>query len=161
MRKKRFSSLLFRVVFIAAVWTSTPLSSDCDMCHTLIFAVEPMNYFGQILGPSPAFTIQGEQSSVTWTNTYSVSTNEVNKKIVASLDNNLPKGCFLQVSLSPPTGARTLGMQTLSTTPTDLVVEISKTSASGLPMVYRFTTHPKAGVIPNATRIVTYTLIDG
>lgn len=136
--------------------------ADCDMCHVITFCVEPMNHFGQIMGPSPVFSFQsGSSGAATWSNTYSISTNEVNKKVVAFLDADMPNGTSLQVNLSPPTGARTLGTQTLSSTPVDLVIEVSKVGASGLPMVYTFSAKAQAGVISNTTRIVTYTLVDG
>ena len=136
--------------------------ADCEMCHVVTFSVEPMNYFGQIMGPSPVFSFpSGSSGTETWSNTYSISTNEVNKKVIAFLDADMPSGTSLQVNLTPPSGARTLGTQTLSSTPIDLVIEVSEVGASGLPMVYTFSAKAQAGVVPNTTRIVTYILVDG
>ncbi|MES2198645.1 MAG: hypothetical protein V4489_00550 [Chlamydiota bacterium] len=138
------------------------LFADCEMQHVVIFSVDPTNHFGEIMGASPVFSFQrGNFGSVNWSNTYSISTNEVNKKVVAFLDADMPRGTSLQVNLTPPDGARTLGTQTLSSTPVDLVIEVSKVGASGLPMVYTFTVEAEAGVISSATRVVMYTLVDG
>lgn len=150
-----------QISFLCLLTLGSSLLADCEMCHTIIFSVKAINYFGEITGPSPVFDLRGSQQSATWNNTYSISTNEVNKKISAFLDADMPQGLSLQVNLSPPTGARTLGTQTLSATPIDLVLEVSMVNASGLPMVYTFSTDAKSGVVPNTTRIVTYTLIDG
>lgn len=137
------------------------LVAECDMHHLITFCVEPVSYFGQIMGSSPVFVMQGGTWTSTWSNTYSISTNGVNKKVVAFLDADMPQHTSLQVSLTAPKGARTLGMQTLSATPVDLVLEVSMVGASGLPMNYTFKSNPKAGVVPDTTRIVTYTLVDG
>ena len=130
------------------------------MQHTIVFSVEPVNQFGKIEGSAPVFNIRGSGCSIC-ENTYSVSTNEENKKISASLDSAMPAGCCLEVNLSPPTGARSTGSQTLSSTPVDLIIELSRVSQSGLPMIYNFNVDMTAGTMNNTTRIVTYTLIDG
>src|SRR5262245_41129215 len=47
--------------------------------------------------------------------TYAITTNETNRKIVASLDANMPSGLTLAVALQAPTGATSAGSVTLST----------------------------------------------
>lgn len=133
---------------------------DFAMQHTIIFSVTPVNQMGDISGPSPVFALKGTGCSKC-VNTYSVMTNEENKKISAFLDKDMPAGTSLSVNLAPPKGARSMGLQALSATPVDLVIELSKVNATGLPMTYSFTADVKGGVISSATRIVTYTLTDG
>lgn len=138
------------------------LFADCQMQHTLMFEVEPLNQMGQILGPSPFFYVSGKTgSSSSVINTYSIATNEINKKISAFLDNNMPIGTELTINMSPPSGARSMGTLPLSATPIDLVIEISKVSEEELSLVYTFTVTAKAGVISGATRVVFFTLTDG
>ena len=147
---------------ICLIMATASLCANHEMQHVVIFSVDPMNHFGQIMGPSPVFSFKaGSASSSSWSNTYSISTNEVNKKVIAFLDADMPRGTSLQVSLTAPAGARTLGTQTLSSTPVDLVIEVSEVGASGLPMVYTFSAQANAGVVPSTTRVVMYTLVDG
>ncbi|MBM3197859.1 MAG: hypothetical protein FJZ58_01210 [Chlamydiae bacterium] len=128
---------------------------------TIVFSVEPMNEMGQISGPAPVFELKAGDYSGCCENTYSVSTNETNKKISASLDSDMPPYTSLQIKLAPPSGAKSTGWQTLSATPVDLVIEISEVSGEDLSMTYLFSAEPKAGVIKNTTRIVYYTMTDG
>jgi hypothetical protein len=133
---------------------------DLVMQHTIIFSVTPINEIGDISGPAPVFALKGSGCS-SCKNSYRVITNGDNKKISAFLDQDMPSGFRLGVNLSPPSGARSMGMQQLSATPVDLVVEISRVNEEGLPMVYEFFAGVKGGAVSNATRVVTYTLTDG
>ena len=54
-----------------------------------------------------------------------------------------------------------MGNQMLSSTPIDLIIELSRVSESGLPMMYTLDADVRAGTMGSVTRIVTYTLIDG
>jgi len=113
-----------------------------------------------VSGPAPVFTLKGGEYTGECENTYSVSTNEENKKILAYLDQDMPLHTYLTVRLSPPDGAKSTGWQTLSTTPVDLVIEISRTHAENLPMLYRLSAEREAGVVSTTTRIVTFTMTD-
>lgn len=146
-----FSYLLFFIPFFADFVTQ----------QTIIFSVTPHNEMGQIIGPAPVFSMTGGSCSDTCVNTYSVATNEENKKISAYLDADMPLGTTLSVNLTPPSGARTLGDQVLSSIPTDLVIEISKVREQELPLVYTLEVSMRGGIIPTTARIVTYTLTDG
>ena len=134
--------------------------ADFELQHTVIFSIEPINQMGLIEGPAPIFSLCS-CNSTTSTNTYSISTNETNKKISGYLDASMPAGTTLSVNLSPPSGARSMGEQALSAVPVDLVIEISMVFEVGLPMVYTFSADSKKGVLPSETRIITYTLTDG
>ena len=141
---------------------SPVLFADFQMQQTILFAVGPLNQIGQIIGPSPCFYLKGGTSDChSIINTYSIATNETNKKISAFLDSDMPKGTCLMLNMSPPSGARSLGTQELSATPVDLVIELSKVAESELPLTYSFETTPEAGVVSSSTRIVFFTLTDG
>ncbi len=152
----RFFFNSFFILFL-----STSLFSDFQMQHSIFFVVQPLNQIGQVIGPSPSFNFSGKGPCPCVENTYSVATNEINKKISAFLDSDMPQGTHLLVYLAPPSGARTTGTQELSATPVDLVLELSQVSESELPMTYTFMADPKAGVISGESRIVFYTLTDG
>ena len=155
-----FIMRVLKVGFCFALCVCAVIFADFELQHSIIFSIGPVNQIGQITGPSPVFALCG-CSSATSTNTYSILTNEMNKKISGSLNADMPEGTVLTVNLSPPSGARSMGTQILSATPVDLVIEISRVFESGLPMVYTFTANARNGVIAPETRIITYTLTDG
>lgn len=90
---------------------------------------------------------------------YAITTNESNQKISASLNEALPSGLSLAVSLSAPVGASSRGATPLGATAADVVTGISGTDAVALPLVYTLT----ASSVPDGSnrRIVTYTVTSG
>jgi len=90
---------------------------------------------------------------------YAITTNELNQKISASLNEAMPSGLSLAVSLSPPAGASSRGTTRLGATAADVVTGISATNAMSLPLVYTLT----ASSVPDQSnhRIVTYTVTAG
>lgn len=89
-----------------------------------------------------------------------VTTNETNKKITAALDQPLPDGVTLEVTLAAPSGASSASFVSLSTSGSDLVTGISATNAASLPLTYRLSATPRANVGVQ-TRTVTYTIVSG
>ncbi len=154
--------LYFKRLGVCFVLLSSVVFGETSTQQSLIFSVTPTNQIGPITGPAPHFSLQGkEHNCEDCINTYSIVTNEENKKVIAYLDRDMPKGTTLTVDLSPPSGARSMGQQLLSSTPVDLLVEVSKISRTELTLVYLLTVTPEAGVITNASRVVTYTMTDG
>ncbi|CAN5896333.1 hypothetical protein BH11GEM1_BH11GEM1_23910 [soil metagenome] len=90
---------------------------------------------------------------------YAITTNESNQKISASLNEAMPSGLSLAVSLSPPAGAASRGVTQLGATATDVVTGISAADAASLPLVYTLT----ASGVPTRSnrRVVTYTVTSG
>lgn len=90
---------------------------------------------------------------------YAITTNELNQKISASLNEAMPSGLSLAVSLSPPAGASSRGTTRLGATAADVVTGISAANATSLPLVYTLT----ASNVPGRSnhRIVTYTVTAG
>ena len=140
------------------------MANDDTLSQMLLFSVETINEFGPITGPSPLFHLKkrrGEGSrSIQATNTYALSTNELNKKITGMLNEEMPQGTVLSVNLTAPNGARSTGTQPLSTIPVDLVIEVSEVNEEGLPIVYLFQVAPDTHSVPMTTRVVIYTLTD-
>jgi len=90
---------------------------------------------------------------------YSVTTNEENKKIVGKIDSEMPQYTRLEVQLTAPTGGSSAGYVELNTSDQNLVTGISKLSESGKQISYRFSAQAEAGTL-SGSRTVTLTLTD-
>ncbi len=92
--------------------------------------------------------------------TYMVVTNQTNKKIVGSINSDLPSGVELKINLQAPSGATSLGHVSLKTGAEDLVRGISK-QLSGLRQI-QYTAEATADVGPQTIqRTVMLVLVDG
>ncbi|HEU0054407.1 MAG TPA: hypothetical protein VFQ39_14565 [Longimicrobium sp.] len=115
---------------------------------------------------SPSLTINsanagGAPDSKSTNATYAVTTNETNRTITAELNNNMPTGVTLSVSLAAPAGASSAGAVQLSSAPQAVVTGISSVNASGLNVTYTLSATAAAGVVASDSRIVTYTITAG
>jgi len=101
-------------------------------------------------------------TSVTASGTsYAITTNELNQKITASLDQALPAGVTLEVALAAPDGATSAGSVALTTAGADVVTGISRTVASSLPITYRLSATPMVQISAPDARTVTFTIVSG
>lgn len=118
-----------------------------------------------ITGAAPTLTINSVSGGILSTSstgiTYSITTNERNKKITGSIDTTMPANTTLSVNLAAPSTAVSAGNVNLSTTAADLVTSISTLVSAGLPLTYTFSATPSAGTISSFTRTVTFTVVDG
>jgi hypothetical protein len=94
------------------------------------------------------------------TTTYSISTNESNKKITGMLNNNMPANTYLKIRLAAPSGATSTGDVILTTRPADLVTGITKIAESGKIITYTFSSTVAAGMITSGRRTVILTVTD-
>lgn len=92
---------------------------------------------------------------------YAVTTNESNKKISASVDQALPAGVLLEVTLDAPDGASSAGAVALNTAAADVVTGISSISASSLPITYRLSATADVQMNAPQTRTITFTIVSG
>ncbi|HXT13993.1 MAG TPA: hypothetical protein VN706_00085 [Gemmatimonadaceae bacterium] len=154
----------------AAVCAALLIASPCYLAgqratQTISFRVEPINQIS--VQGSPVLTVRdaipgGPLSSVTVDgSTWSVTTNSTGAKITANLDQDLPAGLTLSVSLGAPTGAASAGLQVLRTTPVDVVANVSRTAAADLPIRYRLDAAITSGVVVEGTRHIVFTITDG
>jgi hypothetical protein len=79
--------------------------------------------------------------------------------IYAQLNAAMPFGTTLKLTLSPSSGATSLGPVTLSTISQAVVTNIQKENGSSLGVTYIFGATAAAGVVPAQSRAVTLTLI--
>lgn len=91
---------------------------------------------------------------------YAITTNESNQKITAALDQPMPAGLSLSVTLAAPAGAASAGARTLGSAATDVVTGISAVSSSALPITYVMRATAAAAAAAG-TRMVTYTITSG
>lgn len=115
----------------------------------------------------PALTVSaavsGSQPTAVTNNVgrWAVTTNQSNAKITARIPTNMPAGLVLSGNLAAPAGATSAGFQPLSIISVDLVTTITQVAQGGMIVTYRLAATAAAGVIPAATRIVTYTITGG
>jgi hypothetical protein len=150
-----------------AVAILAPLGVACAQTATQVvrFEVTAINQIGVSGSPAPlAITTATAGSSLTSVtsggSSLAVTTNESNKKITAAIDQPLPDGVSLEVTLAAPTGASSSSFVALSTSGSDLVTGISATNAVSLPLTYRLSATPRASVGVQ-TRTITYTIVSG
>ena len=99
-------------------------------------------------------------SAVVGGTTYAIMTNESNQKIAASLDEAMPSGVSLAVSLAAPAGAASAGPTTLGTASADVVTGISAVNAPALPISFTLEARSAATSAPRR-RTVRFTITAG
>jgi len=153
-------------VAIAMVVTNAVVTEAQVATQVVTFQVTSVSQLSVSGNPAPLVISTANAgaapSSVTSAGTsYAITTNEANQKITASLDQALPVGITLEVSLTPPAGASASGPVLLGTASADLVTGISTLSQSGLPISYRLSATPAVHLPTPASRTVTFTIVSG
>ncbi|MFO7962981.1 MAG: hypothetical protein R6U50_03585, partial [Desulfobacterales bacterium] len=95
--------------------------------------------------------------------TYAITTNCTNKKITAEIDAVMPDGVTLTINLAGPTDSVSTGETDISNSnlgAVDVVTGISKVAEAGINITYKLDAVVAAGVVADADRIVTLTIID-
>jgi hypothetical protein len=93
--------------------------------------------------------------------TYSVTTNEADKKITAALSAVMPTGVTLSINLVAPSTGVSSGTVVLGTTAANVVTSIDAVNQSGLTITYTLTALATAGEVASQSRVVTFTVTDG
>lgn len=102
-----------------------------------------------------------ELDAATGTATYDVTTNGSDMKIVAQLESDMPTGTSFMIQVSAPKGGASSGEKTLNSgDATVLVMGINRVAEQGMDITYRFSATVAAGIIPQTTNIVTFTLTE-
>jgi hypothetical protein len=158
--------LLSVVIVIGACVGALSTARAQTATQVVTFSVVPINRVAVTGAPAPlvmnsAVAGQTPASVSAAGGTYAITTNESNKKITASVNQALPAGVSLEVSLAAPDGAATPGNVALGTAASDVVTGISSLNAASLPITYRLTASPNAQVSGAATRTVTFTIVSG
>ncbi len=160
MMKVRFATAAAAALFFAV---APAAAQDAD--QTVTFEVEAVNVISVSGNASLKISTATAGSALTQathtSTTYSITTNETDRKITAALDLAMPAGVTLKVALVAPTGASAASPVTLSTTPQDVVTNISTLNESALGITYTLDATLAAGVVASADRTVTFTIVAG
>ena len=163
--KKYHSMAAFAALIIAGLGAGAAFAGSTAQ-QTVTFEVQAINELS-VSAATASLTVNsataGSAPSVATdsSTSYAVTTNETNRKITGVINSDMPSGVTLSVTLAGPTGADDLGKQALSTTPVDLVQGISTLNESGKTISYELSATTAAGVVPSATRTVTFTITAG
>ena len=162
MRFYRLDAAFAGVLALGLV-SESPLAQTAT--QTVTFSVVSMSRASVSGTASPIIvrtaTASGAPTSASMGGTsYAITTNESNQKIAASLDEPMPSGLSLAVSLAAPAGAASAGTTNLGTASADVVTGISGVSAMALPIVYTLSASADASLAPRK-RLVTFTITAG
>jgi hypothetical protein len=159
--------MVVRLTMVAGVAALIPLGEARAQTATQVvrFEVTAINQIGVSGSAAPlvinsATAGSAPASVVSSGGSYAVTTNEANKKITASVDQALPSGVTLEVSLAAPSGAASSNYVPLGLSSSDVVTGISSLTASSLPINYRLSATP-AVFMGAQTRTVTFTIVSG
>jgi hypothetical protein len=130
------------------------------------FRVNPISEIAISGSPAPLVVDapRSSQQSATTTmggTSYAITANEGNQRISAALNEPMPNGVSLAVSLDAPAGGASRGITALGTSARDVVTGIPAVAARGLPIVYTLNATSSARQGAAGTRIVTYTVTAG
>lgn len=135
-------SIMFKFLSLGLVISFCTLSGSTSSIAELTYNIGPIDAISLSGSPKEFHfsmkRINGIHAiAFDHTTTYAVTTNNLGRKILAQLTNELPKGVALSVELTPPVGAVSSGLTHLSTQSVELVGGISTVAQKDLPIVYR------------------------
>jgi hypothetical protein len=132
--------------------------------QTVTFAVQAINELS-VSGSPGALTVStataGQAPNVVTdsTTSYSITTNEDDRKITGAINTAMPSGVTLTVALQAPVGSgSTAGPVVLTTTAQELVTGISRLNETGRGITYSLQATAAAGVVSSASKTVTLTI---
>ena len=139
--------------------TLRPLAAQQTASQLVIFRVLPASH-AAVAPVTKPMSLQGDRSESH--SSWSIATNQSDRKILASLDRALPRGSSLVVSLTAPAGATSAGAVVLDTVATDVVTGIPVTAQSELPLRYTVSADGTAARATAEARTVTvtYTVVE-
>lgn len=151
---------LFRIaVLLSAFWTINWAMAGNTAQQIISVRVDVINEVS-VNGELNTLVISSQKGSAANNATWAVTTNETNKRLVGSIDADMPTGVTLSIELEAPEKAFSNGPVVLSTTPQDLVTGISRVAEANLEVVYTLFTEIDSNV-EQWQRVLTLTLTDG
>ena len=163
----RATALAATILMSLVATTVAPRVTAAQTASQVVtFEVTPINQLAVSGNPAPliintAAAGNAPTSVTSSATTWAVTTNEIGKKVTASLNSALPSGVTLAVSLGAPGTASSAGNVTLGTSAVDVVTGLTKLNASGLTLSYTLAATAAAGIVASDTRTVTFTLVAG
>ena len=146
---KRSSVFFFAIAVLV-------LSTRAAFAQTLTTAGSPtlMRVTSAVAGSEPVpITVAG--------GTYSVTTPNPNRQyaITARINATMPTGTTMEITLTAPPTAVSLGAVAMDVTARNVVTGIDRQASFTQNISYTFTATAAAGVVPLSSRIVTLTII--
>ena len=154
MKSVRLLSLL---LVIAMLGTSGLALAADTATQTVTIQVDSVNDISVSADPLPLVATATTPATDSST-TYDITTNGTGLKITGELDAVVPIDTTLTVELVAPTGATSAGAVALTDMAADLVTGIDTVSEAALGITYEFSALPSAGMVPQETRTVTFTI---
>ena len=149
----RFSLVLF-LVFA----TSSLIMADNVTQQKVTYRIDPINEISINQGINSlimAFDDSRNEGKATW----AITTNENNKRVMGSLDEEMPPGIKLFLELQAPQGSESNGPVNMSTDPQDLVTNISRVAQGDLNIKYKLIAESNIEKI-EIQRVLTIVLVD-
>ncbi len=146
-------------VLVSVFWAVNLAIAEDAVRQTITVRVEAINEVS-VNGELNTLVISSQKGSAANNATWAATTNETNKRLVGSIDADMPPGVTLSMELEAPDKAFSNGPVVLSTTPQDLVTGISKVAEANLKAVYTLSTESESRV-EQWQRVLTLTLTDG
>ncbi len=153
---KRFFSL---AVLLSVFWTINLAMAGNTAQQIITLRVDVINEVS-VNGDLNPLVISSQKGGATNNATWAVTTNETNKRVVGSIDADMPPGVTLYIELEAPNKAFSNGPVVLSATPQDLVTGISRVAKDNLKVVYTLFAETDTSV-KQWQRVLTLTLTDG
>ena len=129
--------------------------------QVVTYRVDPINEISINGGSYSLLIALGKDAkSNEGTAAWAITTNQTDKRVMGSLDADMPPGVKLLVELEAPQGAVSRGSVSLSTDPQGLVTHISRVAQDDLKLTYKViaqTDTPEADL----QRVITLVLTDG
>lgn len=140
--------------------TLCPLAAQQTASQLVIFRILPASH-AAVAPVTRPMSLQGGRSESR--SSWSIATNQSERKVLASLDRALPRGSSLVVNLTAPAGATSAGPVVLDTVAIDVVTGIPVTAESELPLRYSVNADSAASRVAADARAVTvtYTVVEG
>ncbi len=147
-----------RIAFLFFLLKGTFLTASMAT-PSISIGIEPINEIALERIPPISLPSKSQKNSCVYKGSYSITTNETQKKITASLSSPLPNNTTLSMQLKPPKGASSAGEKTISEAETLLVSNISKLAESNLEITYSL--HSSGPCLEGSyLKVVTLTLTD-
>jgi hypothetical protein len=146
-------------VLVSVLWTTNLAMAEDAVQQTITVRVDAINEVS-VNGELNTLVISSQKGSAANNATWAVTTNETNKRLVGSIDADMPPGVTLSMELEAPSKALGNGPVVLSTTPQDLVTGISRVAEANLKVDYTLSTE-RGSRVERWQRVLTLTLTDG
>ena len=146
---------------LSALLLATCLFSGRVATQKITLNVQRLNTLKSSGNPPPATLNLPETGIAVWSDQSTSITcysSKNDQKITAHINKKLPSHCSLYIQLSDPKKGKSLGFVKISTSPSDVYVNVQKGPAHVMPVQYRLEVDSTAPAKSLEKRVVTYTL---